>query len=286
MTSSIPHPSILHRPPTSSAEDDFVGRRPKPWRRRDSSRLIPHPSFLSLRKLVLFSIGVLLMNHAYSQGSPNDNTRIINRKLKILSSPSADVAGGYVTNNSYEGLKGGPFLFDEFRPLIIRVTEIDLYVSVDANLDLISNSLLYKDPETGQLYSIPSGRVVEAVFKNENDTLVFKTTENKIFEPDLKETKFYQVLKGGPNEFIRIPFKIFIPADYSGAYTAKRRFDEYKTEYRYFILNSEMVYKQVKLSKRSLIKVFPEKKELIRSSYQMKTESDKEEVFLSVLDKL
>jgi hypothetical protein len=228
------------------------------------------------------------MNHIYSQKSsdPNEHTRQINRQLKVLSSPSPEIPGGYKFNNSYEGLKGGTCLFDDYIPMIIRVKEVDYYVSVEANLDLKTNSVLYKDPETGQLYSIPSNRVVELIAGYENDTLVFKTTENKIFEPTLKEMKFLQVLKEGPDEFIKIPFKIFIPADYTGAYTAKRRYDEYKTEYNYYILNSGKVYKQIKLTKNSLIKIFPDKREIIKRSFKMKSQSDKEEIALSILKNL
>jgi hypothetical protein len=87
------------------------------------------------------------VNHTYSQkiSDPNEYTRQINRKLKVLSSPSPDFIGGYVRNNSYEGVKGRPFLFDEFKPLMIRIKEIDDYVSVDANLDLKTNSIQFLD---------------------------------------------------------------------------------------------------------------------------------------------
>ncbi|HLN55006.1 MAG TPA: hypothetical protein VK207_03375 [Bacteroidales bacterium] len=239
----------------------------------------------SVKRLFIILVCFLQINHSYGQ-SPNDLTRQINRKLKVLSSPSPDVPGGYIFDNSYEGMKGSPLLFSKFDTLKIMVKEVDYYIPVEANIDLRNNTLLYKDPETRQLYSIPSERIAELIAGNGNDTMLWKTTENKIFDTEIKEIRFIQVMKQAPNSFIKIPYKIFIPADYSGAYTAKRRYDEYKTEYRYFVMNHENIYKEIKLSESSLIKVFPEKREIIKKSFRMSKASDKEKIVLSVLGNL
>lgn len=238
---------------------------------------------------------ILPVNHTHSQiqnqtisqkeSDPNEQTRMINRKLKVLSSPSPDVVGGYVRNDSYEGLKGGPYLFEDFKHLLSKTKEIDYYVSIYANIDLKTNSVLYKIQEEEQLYFIPITRMVEVIFENENSTVVLKTTEGKTFEPALEEIRFYQILKDGPNEFIKIPYKTFIPADYTGAYTAKRRYDEYKIEYDYYLLNSDKIYKKYLLTKRSLIKAFPENKALIKDSFKMKS-SSKEAIVSTILDKI
>lgn len=241
---------------------------------------------INLKRLSVILAFILQINNMQGQ-SPNDLTRQINRQLKVLSSPSPDVAGGYVFNNSYEGMKGGPLLFDKFLGLKIMVKEVDYYIQVEANIDLLNNSLLYKDPDSGQLYSIPSDRIAELIFEDENDTMLFKTTENKQFDADdMKETRFIQVLKKGADSFVKIPYKIFVPADYAGAYTAKRRYDEYRTEYRYFVMSSQNIYKEVKLTKNSLIKVFPEKREMIKNAFRTSKSSGKEEIALSFLENL
>lgn len=226
--------------------------------------------------------------YAYSQqeSDPNENIKIINKKLKVISSPSPEIVGGYIRNDSYEGVKGRPYLFNEFQPLIFKTKEIDYYVSIEANIDLKTNSILYKNKEDNQLYSIPVNRVEEVIVKNENDTFVLKTSEGKYFEPKLDELRFYQILKEGPNEFIKIPYKIFIPADYTGAYTAKRRYDEYKTEYDYYLMSSDKIYKKVFLTKRSLIKAFPENRELIKHHFKMMSNSNKEAIVSIILDKI
>lgn len=255
-------------------------------------KYIPHSVLKNTqRKLMLILLCILLMNHSYSQmnptysqksSDPNEHIKQINRKLKVLSSPSPDVIGGYIRNNSYEGVKGKPFLFDEFKSSMIRIKEFDDYLSIDANIDLKTNTILYKDQELDQFFSIPSHRVEEVIIQSDSGKLVFRPTGEKIFTPKLNEMKFYQVLKEGPIEFIKIPFTIFIPADYTGAYTAKRTYDEYKTEYYYYLSNSDKAYKQIRLTKKSLIKVFPEKRELIKGYFKMKTRP--EEIILTLLE--
>lgn len=239
----------------------------------------------SVKRLFIILICFLQIDHVSAQ-SPNDLTRQINRQLKVLSSPSPEVPGGYVFDNSYEGMKGNPFLFDKFVTLNVMVKEVDYYIPVEANIDLRNNSLLYKDPETGQLYSITPDRIMEFIAEYENDTMVFKTTETKNFDPYIKEIRFIQVLKEGSGSLVKIPYKIFIPADYTGAYTAKRRYDEYKTEYRYFVLSPQNVYREVKLTKNSLIKVFPEKREMIKNAFRTSNSSNKEAIAVSLLGNL
>lgn len=237
------------------------------------------------KKLVLLTACIFILNHAYSQ-SNNDHIREINRKLKVLSTTSPDVPGGYIFNNSYEGLRGAPFLLEEFVPVLVKIKDIENYFSLRANLDLKNNLLLYVEDNTNFVLAIPSLKVEEVIMKNQGDTLIFRTSEKKDFEPELKEIRFIQFLKASPAEFVRIPYKIYIPADYLGAYTAKRRYDEYRTEHDYYLMNSEKIFEKIKLTKKSLIKAFPEKKAFINDYFTTHAGQDKEKVVLAVLDEL
>lgn len=238
-----------------------------------------------MRKPLFFIICICIINQAYSQ-SPNDHVREINKKLRVLSTTSPEVPGGYTFNNSYEGLKGAPFLLEEFVPALVKIKDTENYYSLKANLDLKNNHLLYVEDNTNLVLAIPSSKIEEVFIKNQNDTLIFRTSEKSDFEPELKENRFIEVLKAMPAEFIRIPYKIYIPADYLGAYTAKRRYDEYRTENDYYLMNSEKVFEKIKLSKKSLIKAFPEKKDFINESFRTHAGQDKEKVVLLVLDNL
>ena len=104
----------------------------------------------------------------------------------------------------------------------------------------------------------------------------------------MKEDKFYQVLKDSPNQFIKVPDKLFIQAEYKGPYTIDRRFDEYRPENKYFIEGPGGVFYQVQLTRRSLIKLFPGKKDLISRNFaragKKSTEEELENLVVSLLE--
>jgi len=239
-----------------------------------------------LKYPALVIICFLSVTFSYSQGnSIYQNTEDINRKLKVLSRPTPDAPGGYIFDNSYEGLKGSPYLFDKFLPLQIKVKEVDFYLSVEGNIDLKNNTFIYIEKESGVLYSIPCQRVAELIVETGEERMIFRTTDTKNSQKGLNEERFYQVLKEAPYKFIKMPSKVLIPADYRGAYSAKRRYDEYKFEAKYYIVSFDTLYAEVKLKKNSLIKLFPDKKETIKKVIKEKTYSDPEEMVLSVLKK-
>jgi hypothetical protein len=240
-----------------------------------------------MRKILTILICILAITPAYSQGvNTFQHTEDINRKLKALSTTTPDKPGGYIIDDSYEGVKGETCLFEKFLPLLVKVRESDYYLPVEANLDLVRNYFLYKEPVTNQIMSIPSERIVEVVIKSDKENLVFKTTKDLVLKPEIKEIKFIQVLKKEPVEIFKIPFKILIPSDYKGAYTAKRRYDEYKTTTRYYVLSHDNTYNQIRLTIKTLIRLFPDKKDTIIKAFRDKSDSDDEARFLSVLEKL
>ena len=115
--------------------------------------------------------------------------------------------------------------------------------------------------------------------------LLFRTTSGKSFDKEMKEQKFIQVLKETPVLFIKMPVKIFIQADYKSAYSADRRYDEYVTNYRYYLMGSDNVLHQIQLTRKSVLKLYPEKKRIIGQEPDEKTFENKEEMILSLLDK-
>ena len=115
--------------------------------------------------------------------------------------------------------------------------------------------------------------------------MLFRPTTGKKFDRVLREQKFFQVLKEGKYQFIKIPLKTFIQASYKGAYSADRRYDEFQSDARYYLMNSEGVFCQIQLNRKSLAKMFPDKKEVIDQAFREESNPDKETVIMSLLDK-
>ena len=191
---------------------------------------------------------------------------------------------GITFDTRYEGVKGSPRLNDTLLPSFLKLAGQDYYFQIKADLDLVNNALIYAGSESGQMYSIPSSDVSEIIINKDDSELLFKTTSGKKFEKDLKENRFYQILSEGEYEFIKIPMKGFLRADNQGAYTADRRYDEYVNETRYYLKGRDGTYYQVQLNRKSLLKVIPEKKEIIEKAFSKSSSDDKESLVMSILN--
>jgi hypothetical protein len=236
-----------------------------------------------MRKYSFIVICILITSSLHSQQSNVYQKGITAEKnLKAIAglAPYSDGAIGFDTR--YEGVKGSSRLFDTLLPSFLKVKGEDYYMSIETDFDLIHNSLLFKHPKSGQLLAVPAEKVVEVVIEKDGKELIFRTTEGKSFENGVTGLKFYQVLKEEPYQFIKMPVKIYVEADYKGAYSSDRRYDEYQTKYRYYIMNSGTL-QQIQLNKKSLLKLFPDKKEIINNVIKSKSYTNDEEMVLSVL---
>lgn len=83
-----------------------------------------------------------------------------------------------------------------------------------------------------------------------------------------------------------MPVKKLIAADYKDVYSADRRYDEYTTYYKYYIMSRDSTFQQIQLNKKSLIKMFPDKKDLINNTLEAKTYGNSEDMVLDILNKL
>jgi hypothetical protein len=205
--------------------------------------------------------------------------------LRALASikPYSDGAMGF--DNRYQGVKGSPMLFDTLLPSAVKVRQIEYYILVDADLNIAGNSMVFMHPVTKQLLMLPASDIEELTIRYEGQDLLFRTTENLPFDKDPAEVRFCQVLLVEPVAFIKLPLKIFTEADYQKAYSPDRRYDEFETRFRYYVMGSDDLFHQVQLNSRSLLNILPEKKAIINESFRNRTEKNDELHVISLLKK-
>jgi hypothetical protein len=194
--------------------------------------------------------------------------------------------GGVGFDTRYEGIKGSPRLFDTLLPSYLNIKGQDYYLQLKTDIDLVLNAILFIHPKTGKMIAIPSDMVNEVVITSGGKEMIFRTTGGKTFEKEIKEQKFFQVLMDGSYPFIKMPVKIFTEANYKGAYGPDKRYDEYETKYRYYIFSPDNIFHQVQLNRRALVKLFPDKKEIIDNVIDSKTYKNDEEMIIAVLEML
>jgi hypothetical protein len=241
-----------------------------------------------MRKLSLYLFFLLIFIQIFCRVS-SQTTSVYQKGLTAEKNLNAIQAlapysnGGIGFDTRYEGIKGSPRLFDTLLPSYLNVKGQDYYLQLRTDIDVVQNALLFIHPQTGKLLALPSSMVNELVVDSKGKELIFRTTSGKHFEKEMKEQKFYQVLGEGPFPFIKMPVKIFTEANYKGAYAPDRKYDEYETKFRYYIFGSDSTFHQVQLNRKSLIKLFPEKKEIIEKAIGSKTYGSDEEMVLVIL---
>ncbi len=239
----------------------------------------------TMKKSIITLVLLFLTMTAWSQQLSEASQRVFKSVENMQSVINLNKISqtGISFDTRYEGVKGSPRLTDTLLPSFLKLAGQDYYFQIKADLDLVNNALIYVGSGSSQMYSIPSSDVSELIINKDGNELLFRTTKGKKFEKDLKENQFYQVLSEGEYEFIKIPMKSFLRADYQGAYTADRRYDEYINETRYYLKGRDGTYYQVQLNRKSLLKVIPEKKEIIEKAFSKGSSDDKESLVLSIL---
>jgi hypothetical protein len=239
-----------------------------------------------MRDLFAFVFFIFLIMDLHAQRTNPYQTGITaQQNINAIANLAPYSVGGIGFDTRYEGVVGSPRLFDTLLTSYLLVNDKDFYIKLGTDLDLVVNAVLYTDPETKKLFALPADNVSELVIVKDDKEMIFKTTKGLKFEKNLKENKFCQVLADGPVRFIKMPGRLFVEADYKGVYSADRRFDEYKDVTKYYITGSDNIFHQIQLSRKSLIRLFPDKKDLINQTLQKKGSDNNEELVISLVEK-
>jgi hypothetical protein len=239
-----------------------------------------------MKKFLLCTLGVLFFIDGYPQASNIYQQGLsAEENLKAISKLGPYSVGGIGFDNRYEGIKGSPRLLDTLLPSFLKLNGQDYYIQLQADIDLVKNTLIYLHPTTKKLLVVPVDVISELIIRRNGEELLFRTTNGKLFVKEMKPHRFYQVLNDGLYQFIKIPVKIFVEADYKNAYSADRRYDEYQTNNKYYLITSDYVFHQIQLNKKSLAKLYPEKKALIEQSENEEAFPSKEDMIISILSK-
>ena len=208
------------------------------------------------------------------------------QNLNAISSLAPYSSGGMGIDTRYEGVVGSPRLFDTLLTSYLLVNDKDFYIKLETDIDLIGNAVLYTDPKTKKLFALPSDNIRELIIIKDTTELVFRTTRELIFDKPLSEIRFCQVLAEGPVMFIKIPVKKFVEADYKGAYSVDRRYDEYEYTVKYYITGNDGVLSQVQLNRKSLNNLFPGQKEIIDKTLEKNRSDNNENLVITLIEQL
>jgi hypothetical protein len=236
-------------------------------------------------KEVLIAFTFLIFSDVFPQGTnPYQKGLSAEQNLNAITNLSANTSGGMGFDSRYEGVKGSPRLFDTLYPSLLKVKGQDYYIKLESDIDVFHNRLIFIHPKTKKLLSIPSEIVTEVVISPGGNDQLYRTSAGMKFDKEIKGQKFCQILRDGEYQFIKMAEKTFNEADYKGLYSVDRRFDEYETKYRYYLMGKDSVLHQIQLTRKALTKLYPDKKNKIDMVFNSDSFKNDEDRVLSVLN--
>ncbi len=240
-----------------------------------------------MKWFTILSIMLFTLTAGYSQKINVYQSGISGQEnLQAIANISPTSVGGMGFDNRYEGIKGSARLFDTLVTSYLLVRGQEKYIQFNSDIDLVRNTLVFTHPNSGKMMELSSEIVDELVMHKDGVDMIFRTTKGLQFDKGMRENRFFRILLEEPHQFIMVPEKNFIEADYKAAYSADRRYDEYQTLNKYFIKGADNVFHQIQLNKKSLIKLFPGRKDMINDAFREKSEEEDEEKIIAILQKL
>ena len=209
-----------------------------------------------MQKTILLVLFLTTTGLVFAQSNRQNYTE---DELRSLATMGPNTPGVRAIDNRYQGVQGSPLFTTEWKKGTFKLKEKeDFGKEVEVNIDLMEH-VLYFRLNNGFVGSLPSTRVTEFKIEKEADEFyLFRVAqENEIEGTSKNRLKFYEVLFDGDIVLLKHHYKEFIKADYKGAYSTDRRYDEYDNRYSYWIKEGNKDYQKVRLKRKSLEQALP-----------------------------
>jgi hypothetical protein len=191
-----------------------------------------------------------------SMVSSEENLRNISRSANMVMTTNMD--------ELYEGVKGTPYLFNIWKQGDIFLKDSSLIKDINIKYNIYTDDVLYLNSKSGDSLIIDRPRIDAFEIQGDSpaDLLLFRDIRLKPGSKD--KSTFARVLYDGQTKFLIKYTKNFIKADYKGAYTAGRRYDEYTDNSQYYIMKDNEL-NRIKLNKKAIIKVLADRENEVKS---------------------
>lgn len=153
------------------------------------------------------------------------------------------------------GTKGSPYVFEDFRKGDIYFANKMRVNGKLLNYDCYNNRWEYSADNS--IYLLHSDQIdYFEIFKEADNSMLFK----QVFVEKLKKKLFLQVLYNENTLLYKRHFREFREADYGGAYSEDRRYDEFHDRHSYYLKTDDGELQMFKPKKNSLLDIMEDKR--------------------------
>ena len=152
------------------------------------------------------------------------------------------------------GTMGSPYVFNDFKKGNVYYSNQQRVSGIMLNYDCHNNQLVYTSG--GSTYLLNKDQIDFFDAHTGGDTLMLF---NHVFVEKLKKRIFMQVLYNEKSILYKRYYKDFKEADYGGAYSQDRRYDEYHDREAYYIKIGDKDLQLLKPRKKSMLELMGDK---------------------------
>jgi hypothetical protein len=157
-------------------------------------------------------------------------------------------------DNRYEGTKGSPYVLEEWVPGEVRMRNEQRILIKEMNYNCFDNEVAYLDPSSRAVMLINKYTIDHFSLNAGQDTLLFVPIK---LDGD-KTAMFARVLYQGESTLYKLYGKEFIRANYEGAYSADRKYDEFADKSSLYLATAKNpAPTKIKKSKKQILAALP-----------------------------
>lgn len=164
-------------------------------------------------------------------------------------------------DNRYEGVKGSPFLSEDWQTGSFELTDGTVYQNLPLRYDLLGNELWFRN-QVKMTSIVPQDRLRKFSLESTTADEPLLFTKAKYFESltdELDSDKIVQIVYDGDFTVVAVRYKAVKQADYQGGYSKNQTYDEIvDIAPKYFIIREGQEAERLKPKKKSIQKAFPE----------------------------
>lgn len=159
-------------------------------------------------------------------------------------------------DSRYEGVKGFPFLFNKWIKGEISFLDGKTKLSIPIKYDIYKDEVRVLSAKDSMI--LLDGSVASFTLLKDNKPLVFRylvfTDKNGFLQ-----NGFFQVLYEGKWKLFARKKVNLIEADYKGAYSTGKKYDEFQSKPDVFFISKGGEWWKIKIKKKDIVKVFKNK---------------------------
>lgn len=222
------------------------------------------------------TLSLLATTAVYGQESGYDAQQNVNALAG-----SSNVVRTYDTR--YEGVKGSPFFTQSWSEGVLFYSDGKKSAALPLKHDVYKNQLVAKRPQ-GDSVLINTGNVSHFQLKDPaGKVYLFKKFPGLKTADAGLTSAFFQVLYEGKMALLIKHNKSLVKANYQGAYSADRPYDELVSQSEYYLKKADQTLIKIRMNKKAILDILQDKQSTVKEFVEKEKIDFKDEASVAKL---